>query len=483
MANSTQQIIKETPGCETWLTVVNIKLRDLKPSPENSKVYKPVDSDDPAIKELARGIAKDGVLEPLVVSADGYVISGHRRREAAILAGLEAVPCRRKNIMHTDPGYLYLLVSYNAQRIKDKGEQLREAMVRTDPEEAYQKLIDYREEQAEVKVETISVSSRGERKKITRVKFAIVDRIKEVILVERRKSWPLSARGVHYALLNKPLLRNTKKKSKYCNNLKSYKDTCNLLVRLRLTGAIPMESIEDETRPTTEWNVHSNPQDFAREELNDFLKGYRRNLQKTQPLHIEIVAEKLTVQGIISPVCGKYNIPYTIGRGYSSLPARYEMVERFKRSGKERLLLLVLGDLDPEGVNIGESLLQSIREDFEVKNAKAVRVGLNPEHIERFNIHNNTEAKKKSARYKSFVKRFGKKVYELEALSPEQLQTILSETIDSVIDVEAFNAELEAEKLDATYLQAVRERIYENALELIDDDESTQLDTDDDVDF
>ena len=60
---------------------------------------------------------------------------------------------------------------------------------------------------------------------------------------------------------------------------------------------------------------------------------------------------------------------------------------------------------------------------------------------------------------------------------------ILSETIDSVIDVEAFNAELEAEKLDATYLQAVREQIYENALELIGDDESTQLDTEDDDDI
>ena len=43
--------------------------------------------------------------------------------------------------------------------------------------------------------------------------------------------------------------------------------------------------------------------------------------------------------------------------------------------------------------------------------------------------------------------------------------------------------ELEAEKSDAAYLQAVRERIYENVLGLIDENESTQLDTDDDVDF
>ena len=384
--------------------------------------------------------------------------------------------------MHTDPGYLDLLVSYNNQRVKDRGEQLREAMVRTDPNEAYQKLIDYRGKQTEVKIEKISVSVRGDRKVISRVKFPMVERIKEVVLVERRGSWPLSARAVHYALLNKPLRRNTKKKTWYRNDKNCYKDTCDLLVRLRLSGVIPMEAIEDDTRPTTEWSVHSNPQDFAREELDNFLKGYRRNLQQTQPLHLEVAAEKLTIQGIIRPVCGRYNIPYTIGRGYSSLPARYEIVKRFERSGKDSLCLLVLGDFDPEGINIGESLLQSLREDFTLESVQAVRVGLNSEHIERFDIHSLIEAKKGSVRTKGFVGRFGKKVYELEALSPEQLQTILTEAIDSVIDVEAFNTELEAEKEDAAYFQAVRERIYENALELIDDDESTQLDTKDDED-
>jgi hypothetical protein len=232
-----------------------------------------------------------------------------------------------------------------------------------------------------------------------------------------------------------------------------------------------MNAIEDTTRPTTVWDVHDSPQDFAREELNDFLKGYSRSLQQTQPLHIEVIAEKLTVQGIIRPICGKYNIPLTIGRGYSSLPARYEIVTRFRRSGKEQLLLLILGDLDPEGINIGESLLQSLRDDFEEYNTQAVRVGLNPDQIARFNIHDNlVEAKEKSSRYKAFVERYGKKVYELEALMPAQLQQILSEAIDSVLNVELFNAEIEAEKADAAYLQVMREQIYKNSLDLLEDE-------------
>jgi len=81
------------------------------------------------------------------------------------------------------------------------------------------------------------------------------------------------------------------------------------------------------------------------------------------------------------------------------------------------------------------------------------------------------------------VKRFGKKVYELEALTPKQLQHILSEAIDSVIDVDLFNDELKAERSDEAYLKAVRERIYNDSLDLLKDYETEQLDTGDDIEF
>ena len=56
---------------------------DLKPSPENDDIYMPVRPDDPAVRGLADSIAAHGVKEPLVVSADGFVLSGHRRLCAA----------------------------------------------------------------------------------------------------------------------------------------------------------------------------------------------------------------------------------------------------------------------------------------------------------------------------------------------------------------------------------------------------------------
>jgi hypothetical protein len=79
-----------------------------------------------------------------------------------------------------------------------------------------------------------------------------------------------------------------------------------------------------------------------------------------------------------------------------------------------------------------------------------------PKQIAEFGLPPNLEAKESSSRYKRFVEKQGKHVYELEALTPKQLQDALQKSIDTVIDTEAFNRELDAEKEDAYRLQAIR---------------------------
>ncbi|KKM76552.1 hypothetical protein LCGC14_1379010 [marine sediment metagenome] len=455
-------------SCRTCPTIELVDPNDLIPSEVNEKVYRPVDPNDPGIKKLAKDIEKNGILEPLVISSDNRVLSGNRRQAGAIIAGLSVVPVRRENISSDDPEFLKMLVSYNSQRVKSRPELLREVVIQTDSDEAYEALLEYRKQEASIAVDTMNVKNRSDRRGISDRKSDMVRAVIDVVY-DNEDYWPLSDRGIHYGLLNAPPLRNTKRRgSRYKNDLKSYKDACDLLVRMRLNGEIPMNCIEDSTRPTVEWNVHANPQDFARGEIDGLLKGFRRDLQQSQAVHLEIIAEKLTVQNIIRPICGKYNIPYTIGRGYCSLPARYKIVERFRRSGKDKLVLIILGDLDCEGVDIGECLLQSVRQDFGVYNAEAVRAALNPEHVKKLK-HNAQDAKSGSSRYANFVKRYGKKAFELEAVSPKRLQEILSETIDSLLDTAAFNAELEAEKEDAAFLAGLREMIQEGALEALED--------------
>lgn len=466
----------KTENGETCPTVEHISPWELRPSPENEKLYRRITRDDPEVKKLAKDIQKHGrVLAPLTISKDNYIISGHQRREAAIMAGLKTVPIIREEVERggddcdtASTEFVRLLVSHNTQRIKTRAEMLNETLAQVSIGDAYKVLERSRWEQGKVKAETIKIGNRGRRKRISAEKQEMAEALLKIVK-DNEHFWPLSDRGIHYKMLNCRPLRNTKNpKSRYRNDEASYKDTCDMLTRLRLSYKIPLRAIADPTRATTIYSTYSNTRAFIEDELQNFFKGYRRDLQLTQPKHLEVVAEKLAVEGIIKPVCSRFNVPLTIGRGYASLPPRADIASRFERSGKQTLLLLILGDLDPEGVSIGETLLQSLREDFHIVNVEAVRVGLNQGHVERFGLFDNSgEAKTSSARYQKFVEKHGKKVYELDALPPEQLQKILEEAIQNVIDKAAFEAAIDEEKKDWHFLNGIRTQVSDALKEML----------------
>ena len=206
--------------------------------------------------------------------------------------------------------------------------------------------------QASVDCQTITIRDEKRRPEITAAKQPMLLAIKSA-LAGLKRFLPVSVRRIHYGLLNNPpLIHAGKPDSRYENNLKSYKALDELLTRARIDGLIPMEAIDDATRPVTIWNRHDNPQLFIRCELAGFLKGYRRNMLQSQPNHVEIVGEKNTLAPIIRPIAAYYSMPLTLGRGFCSLPPRNAMAQRFEDSGKEKLVLLILSDFDPDGEEI-----------------------------------------------------------------------------------------------------------------------------------
>jgi hypothetical protein len=102
-----------------------LPLAEVRPALENDKIYSAITSDDPEVIELARSIQARGVQDPLLVSRDGYIISGHCRRFAAQLVGLKEVPVRIHPISRitNQEEFLKLLVEMNSQRIKSTSVQ------------------------------------------------------------------------------------------------------------------------------------------------------------------------------------------------------------------------------------------------------------------------------------------------------------------------------------------------------------------------
>jgi hypothetical protein len=449
------------PG-QVW--VVEIPLADIRPAPENDRLYRPVDPDDPAIVALARSIGDHGVMEPLVVTRDRWLLSGHRRLAAARLARLKVLPCRIEPIRRADDidRFVKLLAEYNRQREKSLDERLREQVVGADPEEAHRALTDYRADSSQTKVQGFRVEGSMKRHGISRAKRPMLDAALWVI-EDLRRFWPLNVRRIHYVLSEKnppPLRHADKPDSRYTNSVACYKDLDDLLTRARVFGQIMMEAIADETRPVVSWQVHREPSTFLGEELDGFLKDYYRDLLQSQPNHIEIVGEKNTIKPIIHPVAAEYTIPYTIGRGYASLPPRHELVGRYVRSGKEKLILLMLSDFDPEGQDMNNAFAKSLRDDFGIRSVVPIKVCITPEQVRRYDLPRSMDAKPTSSRYRKFVERYGQSVHEIDALSPEAIQAELRRAIDEVLDIKAFNAEVTAEKHDAAFLDEVRQRVH-----------------------
>ena len=386
-----------------------LPLAGIRPSTENELLYRPIDPDDPDVQALAESIRNLGIQEPIVVSADGFILSGHRRYVAAGLAGLTEAPCRVHSISRQDDhdGFVELLREFNRQRVKTFDESLREEIVSADPEEAYVSLLEHRQQ-----------------------------------------------------ILNDPPLKHASKpKSRYSNDSNSYSGLTNLMTRARLEEIIPWEAIHDPTRPVTLWRTHQHAGSFVRKQFATFLKDYWRDLQQSQPKHIEIIVEKNTVESIVTPVAMKYTIPVTSARGYCSIPPRKAIAERLSRSGKDRLVLLVVSDFDPDGEMIAASFARSMRDDFGIEGIDATKVALTAEQVRRFSLPPGGKAKSGSKNYAAFQKAYGNAVYELEALTPEQLQMLVTEAIESVVDREALNHEIEAEKCDAAELEILRRRL------------------------
>lgn len=71
----------------TQTTIDQRRPNDLRPHPMNEEVY-----GDRADADLIESVRSKGVLNPILITTDNLIVSGHRRWGAAIAAGLDTVP-------------------------------------------------------------------------------------------------------------------------------------------------------------------------------------------------------------------------------------------------------------------------------------------------------------------------------------------------------------------------------------------------------
>ena len=187
--------------------------------------------------------------------------------------------------------------------------------------------------------------------------------------------------------------------------------------------------------------------------------GTARDLLQSQPNYIEVLVEKNTVFSMACDVTTEFQIPTSSGRGFNSIDALYDIYWRFLQSGKDRLILIVLSDYDPEGEMIPHSAGRVLRDDFGLwGQLTVIKAGVTPEQIDQYDLPPQNFAKESSSNHEWFLDRNAgdDTVWELEALEPDVMLRDLRETITGVLDIDLFNTEIERENEEAVYLEAAR---------------------------
>ncbi|HMC65760.1 MAG TPA: hypothetical protein VKI65_12545 [Gemmataceae bacterium] len=182
---------------------------------------------------------------------------------------------------------------------------------------------------------------------------------------------------------------------------------------------------------------------------------------QSQPNHIEIVCEKNTIYHMVLRVAKKYQIPTISCRGFSSIDSWHDLAERYESGNKERLIVIVLSDFDPEGEQIPQACGRTLAElVIDEDNLTIIKAGVTREQIDKYHLPPKNFAKETSSNHDWFVNRNGgdDTVYELEALEPEDMLRDLDNVIRSIIDIDLFNREVATEQEEAVYLQAARTR-------------------------
>lgn len=98
------------------------RIDELTPHPKNFEIY----GQESVTDDLLASVKSKGVMVPLTITSENVIISGHRRYEAAKMAGLEIVPVGIATF-DSELDELEAIIEFNRQREKTFVQKMKEA--------------------------------------------------------------------------------------------------------------------------------------------------------------------------------------------------------------------------------------------------------------------------------------------------------------------------------------------------------------------
>lgn len=275
---------------------------------------------------------------------------------------------------------------------------------------------------------------------------AVLEAVRQ-ILNEYRSYGPMTVRQIFYRLVGNYNYEKTEL---------AYKRLCNLLVKARRAQLISFYDIRDsgtESAGGGGWDSKASFWSSVRYTAN----RYRLDQQRNQPYQIELWCEAAGMVPMLAGMLNEWSVPVYSTGGFSSLTVVKEVADRIASEDRPTIFLHV-GDHDPSGESIFESMSEDIRCFIEADHGNEVyvehtndyeelfqprRIAVTPAQIREYDL-DSAPPKRSDSRSSTWVG----STTQAEALSPVQLEEIVQGAVLRYIDEEILDETREQEQLD-----------------------------------
>ena len=264
-----------------------------------------------------------------------------------------------------------------------------------------------------------------------------------------RRGFSMTLRQLYYQFVARGLIANKQSE---------YKRLGNIVNDARLAGIIDWNHLEDRTRNPVGRSSWAHPRDIIEASAAQFHLNWWEN----QPVHVEVWIEKEALAGVVQDACYPLDVTSLACRGYMSQSEQWNASQRFLRHIKagKQIRIIHLGDHDPSGLDMSRDNEERIRDFLHHDLMRAAnvptstfrqmsdwarenygcpsiengplfqldRVALNMDQVEEYNPPPNP-AKTTDARFAKYEEEFGDESWELDALQPEMLSELISDSV------------------------------------------------------
>jgi hypothetical protein len=269
--------------------------------------------------------------------------------------------------------------------------------------------------------------------------LALLQTINGIIEEYHAQGYKLTLRQLYYQLVSRDIIPN---------KTEEYAKLSTVLVKGRMAGIVDWDAIEDRIRkPYLPYWSKDLPG-----ALDDLIRQYRLNRQESQPTYTEVWVEKDALSGVLKRVTEEFHVRLMVNRGYSSASAMYDAYNRIRRASDrgQEIVILYLGDHDPSGMDMIRDISSRL-EEFGVSPTVSA-IALTDEQIEKYNPPPNP-AKVTDPRAKDYISRYGPTSWEVDALRPDVLHKLVTDSITNIIDLESFEEVKHQEQKDIDQLK------------------------------